>query len=188
MRYMLKYSIACLLFLLVLSSCRKEPNYDPVPEIEFRRVEQYLFEENNVKRDSLVLVIGFKDGDGNLGLSRDTASTDWQAPFNPGSAYHDNFVTTMYVKNPATSNFEPYPFPIPGFQFSGRFQRLSADDRPETLEGEIKYSINEITSDLFMLGPGAVIKFDVYIYDRNRPVPNKSNVVTTDEIILFQPM
>lgn len=189
---MLKYSIGCALMLLALSSCRKEPSYDVVPEIEFRRVEQYHFEANNVKRDSLVLVIGFKDGDGNLGLSNDTTSSDWRSPFNPGSIYHDNFVTTMYVKvkdpnNPDNDRFIPYPFPVPGFQFSGRFQRLSADERQEPLEGEIKYSINEITSDLYLLNPGAVIKFDVHIYDRNTPVPNKSNIVTTDEITLFQP-
>lgn len=187
---MLKYGMACLLLLLTLSSCRKEPVYDVVPEIEYRRVEQYHFEEFGVKRDSLVLVVGFKDGDGNLGLSSDTASSDWQAPFNPGSIYHDNFVTTMYVRvqdGAGGFRFEPYPFPVPGFQFSGRFQRLSADERPEPLEGEIKYTINEITSDLFLLGPGAVIKFDIHIYDRNSPVPNKSNVVTTEEITLFQP-
>ncbi|MDX5417882.1 MAG: hypothetical protein LPK09_01610 [Hymenobacteraceae bacterium] len=193
MRYMLKYSMACLFLLLALSSCRKEPVYDVVPEIEFRRVEQYVFESNNVKRDSLVLVVGFKDGDGNLGLSGDRESQDLQPPFNEGSVYYDNFHTVMYVRvadpNSASGfRFIPYPFPIPGFQFSGRFGRLSADERPEPLEGEIKYSINEINSAEFpLLKPGTVIKFDIYIYDRNTPVPNRSNIVTTDEIVLFQP-
>jgi hypothetical protein len=193
MRYMLKYSMASFFVLLALSSCRKEPVYDVVPEIEYKRVEQYYFESNNVKRDSLVLVISFKDGDGNLGLSSAPESPDLQAPFDEGSIYHDNFHTVMYIRvpdpgSPSGFRFDPYPFPIPGFQFTGRFGRLSADDRPEPLEGEIKYSINEINSAEFArLQPGTVLKFDIYIYDRTTPVPNKSNVVTTEEIVLFQP-
>ncbi|MCP2045212.1 hypothetical protein [Pontibacter sp. HSC-36F09] len=201
MRYMLKYGAACLLLLLALSSCRKEPVYDVVPEIEFRRVEQYHFVDTPFPqrpditslRDSIVLVIGFKDGDGNLGLSSNRESQDFQPPFNEGSEFEQNFHTVMYIKeedpnNPGSSRFVPYPFPVPGFQFSGRFQRLSADERPETLEGEIKYSINEINASEFpLLQPGTVIKFDIFIYDRTTPVPNRSNTVTTDEITLFQP-
>ncbi|WP_299708278.1 hypothetical protein [uncultured Pontibacter sp.] len=201
MRYMLKYGMACLLMLLAFSSCRKEPVYDVVPEIEYRRVEQYHFVDSGdplnpdkqVLRDSLVLVIGFKDGDGNLGLSTQRESPDLRPPFNEGSEYYNNFHTVMYVRvdDPFTSTgyrFEPYPFPLPGFQFSGRFQRLSSDERPEPLEGEIKYTINEINSGEFpLLQPGTVIKFDIYIYDRTTPVPHRSNIVTTEEITLFQP-
>lgn len=202
MRYMLKYGTACFLMLLAFSSCRKEPVYDVVPEIEFRRVEQYHFidnpEETNparqLRRDSLVLVIGFKDGDGNLGLADATQRPeDSASPFNEGSIYHNNFQTIMYIRvadpgSPTGFRFEPYPFPIPGFQFSGRFPRLSADERPEPLEGEIRYSINEINSAEFeRLRPGTVIKFDVFIYDRTTPVPNRSNTISTDEIVLFQP-
>jgi hypothetical protein len=202
MRYMLKYGTACFLMLLAFSSCRKEPVYDVVPEIEFRRVEQYYFIDNpqetnparQLRRDSLVLVVGFKDGDGNLGLSdASLRPEDSNSPFNEGSMYHNNFHTVMYIRvdDPGSSTgyrFEPYPFPIPGFQFTGRFPRLSADERPEPLEGEIKYSINEINSAEFaLLRPGTVIKFDIFIYDRTTPVPNRSNTVTTDEIVLFQP-
>jgi hypothetical protein len=200
MRNALKYSMGCLSLLLALSSCRKEPVYDVVPEIEFRRVEQYLLEEApfpsrpdlKLQYDSLVLVIGFKDGDGNLGLSNDTTSADWRAPFNPRSPYHDNFQTIMYyrVVDPGSSTgyrFVPYPFPDPSNQFSGRFQRLSSDDRPEPLEGEIKYGFKAFNSAEFeLLQPGTVIKFDIFIYDRTTPVPNRSNIVTTDEIVLFQ--
>lgn len=196
---MLKYSMAGFLMLLAFSSCRKEPVYDVVPEIEYRRVEQYHFAvpqpgnpNRQVLRDSLVLVIGFKDGDGNLGLNSTAESADLQPPFNRGSIYEDNFHTVMYVRAPDPSTggfrFDPYPFPIPGFQFSGRFGRLSSDDRPEPLEGEIKYTINEINSVEFpLLQPGTVIKFDIFIYDRTTPVPNRSNIVTTEEITLFQP-
>ena len=188
MKYMLKYSTILLLLLLAFSSCRKEPNFPDEPKIEFRRVEQFHFERNRLKTDSLVLVIHYEDGDGNLGLLPDTASTDWQPPFDRGSPYHKNFITKLYIRvpddqKPGQFRFVEYQFPVAGFDYSGRFQRLSADERSEPLEGEIKYSF-KVESDLFR--PGDVIKFDIFIYDRNRPVPNKSNVITTDEITLFQ--
>lgn len=200
MRNALKYSLGSLTLLLALSSCRKEPVYDVVPEIEFRRVEQYHLVETpfpsrpdiTLLRDSLVLVIGFKDGDGNLGLSNDRDSPDFQAPFNEGSLYEDNFRTIMYYRiddpaSPSGTRFVPYPFPNPNNQFSGRFQRLSSDDRPEPLEGEIKYGFKDINASEFpLLRPGTVIKFDIFIYDRTTPVPNRSNIVTTSEITLFQ--
>lgn len=199
MRNALKYGMACLSLLLALSSCRKEPVYDVVPEIEFRRVEQYLLEKTSPFRpdlklyyDSLVLVVGFKDGDGNLGLASEEGSQDLLPPFNEGSPYYDNFHTIMYyrVDDPSSSTgyrFVPYPFLDPSFQFTGRFQRLSSDDRPEPLEGEIKFGFADINSTEFLplLGPGTVIKFDIFIYDRTTPVPNRSNIITTDEIVLF---
>ncbi|MDX5421000.1 MAG: hypothetical protein LPK07_09595 [Hymenobacteraceae bacterium] len=186
MKYLLKYSAALLLPMLVFSSCREEPNYPDEPSIEFRRVEQYHFEEFGIKRDSLILVIGFEDGDGNLGLSR-TDEADKQPPFNPGSPYYNNFITDLYIKrpvpgNPSDSTFVKYQFPVEGFDFSGRFPRLSSDERAETLEGEIRYSLN-MTSDIFR--PGDVIKFQIFIYDRTTPIPNKSNIVETTPIKLF---
>jgi len=188
MKYLLKYSAALLLPLLALSSCREEPNYPDEPRIEFRRVEQFHFQENGIQRDSLVLVVGFEDGDGNLGLTRsnDPNHADRQAPFDQ-PPYNNNFITDLYVKRPVApgsldSTFVKYQFPVAGFDFSGRFPRLSADERQEPLEGEIKYSLN-ITSDIFR--PGEVIKFDIFIYDRTTPLPNKSNVVETRPVKLF---
>ncbi|WP_299823322.1 hypothetical protein [uncultured Pontibacter sp.] len=186
MRYLLKYGAALSFLALTLSSCREEPTYPNEPEIEFNRVEQFHFEEFGIKRDSLVLVIGYQDGDGNLGLSR-TGETDKQPPFNPGSPYFNNFITELFIKKPVAigssdSVFVKYVFPVEGFDFSGRFPRLSPDERIEPLEGEIKYSLN-ITSDLFR--EGEIVKFNIFIYDRTTPTPNKSNIIETRPIKLF---
>ncbi|WP_187264706.1 hypothetical protein [Pontibacter beigongshangensis] len=185
MKYLFKYSTMLVLLLVLFSACRKEPVYDVVPHIEFKRVEKFTFEENRLKRDEISIVIGFQDGDGNLGLSR-TADIDKQPPFDFGSPYYNNFMTKLYIRRLQPNGefrFEEYIFPVQGFDFSGRFPRLSTDDRTEPLEGEIKYTLN-ITSDLFNVGD--VIKFDVFIYDRTLPVPHRSNTVTTSEITLFQ--
>lgn len=184
---MLKYSALLLLLVLVLGSCRKEPHYPNTPEIEFKRIEQvHLPEEFGIRRDEISIVIGFRDGDGNLGLSA-RATADTTAPFNEGSQFYNNFVVNLLIRqqNPAGDyTFVPYEFPVEGFDLSGRFPRISNDERQEPLEGEIKYTMREeFTSDLF--NPGDVIKFEVFIYDRNLPIPNKSNVVMTDEVTLF---
>lgn len=186
MRYLLKYGAGLSVLALALSSCREEPNYPIEPEIEFKRVEQFHFEEFGIKRDSLVLVVGYQDGDGNLGLSR-TSEEDKQPPFNPGSPYFNNFITELFIKQPVAvgspdSAFVRYVFPIEGFDFSGRFPRLSSDERIEPLEGDIKYSLN-ITSDLFK--EGDIIKFNIFIYDRSLPTPNRSNIIETRPIKLF---
>lgn len=185
MHYILKYSTPLLLIILLFSSCRKEPKYGDAPEIEFKGIEQYTYPASGVLTDSLVLVIGFRDGNGNLGLNPLTqgkTEVDDQPPFNDGSPYQNNFIVRLLIKN-AQGQFEEYQFPVAGFDKSGRFPRISNDDREEPLEGNIKYSIL-LTEDLF--DPGDVLKFEVFIYDRTLPTPLKSNVVTTSEVTLFQ--
>lgn len=187
MNNMLKYSLACLLMLLAFTSCRKEPNYPVEPEIEFRRIEKFTHEPNGIKTDTLTFVIGYKDGDGNLGLrpydSRPgAADPDSKAPFNFGSPFYNNFYLKFYeqVKQPDGSlTFEPFRG---GFELQQRFPRISTDERVEPLEGEIrfKYVITELEVD-----PGTVLRFEAYIYDRQLPVPNKSNVVVSEPITLL---
>lgn len=178
MKYLLRYSLALLSPVLLLSSCRKEPNYPDTPEIEFRRVEQVTEKENGILHDDLTLVIGYKDGDGNLGLSKtDTTSGDFDPPFDLKSPYFNNFFADLQVKR--GDKYVPY-FENSALNFNGRFPRLSADGRTEALEGEIKYTISSFYSDVF--DAADTIRFEIYIYDRAQ---NKSNTVYTDDIVLF---
>ncbi|MEJ8803996.1 hypothetical protein [Pontibacter sp. H249] len=199
MKYLLKYSTSLLLLLLVLSSCRKEPSYPDTPEIEFLRVEtEYRKEVNDSNQETgittaiLTMIVGYQDGNGDLGLrpldnTPNTSDPDSQAPFQPGSIYENNFIAELFIKrpvpgNPTDSAFVKYELPVAGFDFSGRFRRLTSDDRTEPLEGEIRYTLSSITSEFFK--PGDIIKFQIYIYDRNLPVPNRSNIVETTPIKL----
>ncbi|WP_347158621.1 hypothetical protein [Pontibacter chitinilyticus] len=178
MKYLLKYSLALLAPVLLFSACRKEPNYPDTPEIEFRRVEQTTELNNGIQHDDLTLVIGYKDGDGNLGLSKtDSSSGDFDPPFDVKSPYFNNFFADLQVKRGNT--YVPY-FENTALNFNGRFPRLSADGRTEALEGEIRYTISSFYSDVF--DANDTIRFEIYIYDRSL---NKSNIVYTNDIVLF---
>jgi hypothetical protein len=177
----------------MFSSCRKEPNYPDTPEIAFERVEVNNTTELGVTTANMTIVVSYRDGDGNLGLrpldnKQNSADPDSQAPFNPGSPYQNNFITELFIKRPVPgsqtdSAFVKYEFPVQGFDFSGRFRRLTNDNRKEPLEGEIRYSLSSITNEFFKKGD--IIKFRIFIYDRNTPIPNKSNIVETRPIKLF---
>jgi len=187
MHHIVKYSFGFLLSALLFSSCRKEPQYGDAPEIEFKRIEKYSYIDEGVRHDSLVFVVAYKDGDGNLGLrpyeaNASTTDPDSQPPFEFGSPYHNNFILTFYegIEQPDGSlEFEPY---LGGFKLTERFQRISTDEREEPLEGEIKYYY-VFTEDL--IDDNTVFKFEAQIFDRETPVPNSSNLTTSEPVVLF---
>lgn len=182
MNYLLKYSTGLLLLVLLVSGCREEPNYPKEPEITFERIDQYTYTKNRITFDSLVLVVNFQDGDGNLGLRRSptgSSDPDFQPPFDQSSPYFNNFFANLQVKR--GNIYVPYPFPVESLNLHGRFPRLSLDDKDETLEGEIKYTLTNFSNDIF--DPRDTVRFEIFIYDR---ALNKSNVVYSDDIVLFQ--
>ena len=192
MRYLLKYGAALSFMAIAFSSCREEPNYPDAPEIEFERVDVNYTKEFGITTANMTIVVGYQDGNGDLGLrplvtTPGSSDPDSQAPFNAGSPYQNNFIAELFIKkpvqgSPGDSAFVKYQLPVEGFNFSGRFQRLTNDERAEPLEGEIRYTLNSITDEFF--NPGDIIKFQIYIYDRNLPVPNKSNIIETRPIKL----
>ncbi|ARS37718.1 hypothetical protein CA264_04365 [Pontibacter actiniarum] len=175
---MLKYGALLLVVALIAAGCREEPNYSDVPEITFDRVEQYTFTKNKVTFDSLVIAVDYQDGDGNLGLSRGEGGSqsgpDFEPPFNPGSQYFDNFIVNLQVKRDGEYVNSPV-------NFNGRFPRLSSDEKEEALEGEIRYTITSFTTESYPFRD--TVRFEVFIYDR---ALNKSNVVYTDDVVLYQ--
>ncbi len=64
---------------LTMSACFNEPNYPDTPEIDFKGLFKYSLNAGTgvgkSKRDSVVITIGFKDGDGDLGVDNPTEST-----------------------------------------------------------------------------------------------------------------
>ena len=182
MKHLLKYSLALVLFTFLVSSCREEPNYPPEPSITFDRIDQYTYTKNRITFDSLVVVVDFQDGDGNLGLRRspvNESDPDFQPPFDQSSPYFNNFIANLQVKR--GDIYVPYPFPVSSLNLNGRFPRLSPDDKNEALEGEIKYTLTNFSNDIF--DPRDTVRFEIFIYDR---AMNKSNIVYSDDIVLFQ--
>ncbi len=162
-----------------LGGCHNPPEFPNEPTISYKNVEQYHFTEAGRPQDSLRIIIGFEDGDGDLGLTSD----DNQPPFNPASGttpqgeYFYNYFVTMYIKQ--NGQFQLFQFPNAG-GLNSRFFPLAPDGRVGPLEGDLKYTI-KMDSKNFAIGD--VVKFDVYIVDKKL---NKSNRITTREITLFQ--
>ncbi len=166
------------LFFLILTaffSCQKPPEYDNVPHIEFKNVEKYSSLENNVKKDSLVIVTRFEDGDGDLGLSEEMAKSE---PYNQGDN-NINYFINIYIKKNGT--FELLNLP---FSFNGRFFPLAPDGRVGPIEGDLKYGGIVIRANNPLVKPGDVLRFVVYIRDR---ALNTSNTITTSEVTVFTP-
>ncbi len=78
---MRSFSYLIILFLMVLASCVKPPDYSVVPRIEFVSVNKTDF--NEMDPDSLSVVIYFEDGDGDLG-SEDSVNMFWEDSRVPG--------------------------------------------------------------------------------------------------------
>lgn len=158
-------------------SCQKPPKYDNRPNIDFKDVEIYSSLENGVKKDSLILVTRFEDGDGDLGLSNADVLTP---PFNqPNTTNGLNYFVDILIKKNGV--FQTLTLPA-GFSFNGRFPRLSPDGRIGPIEGDLRYSI-VIRNNNPLVKAGDVLKFRVYIKDR---ALNQSNIEESDEVTVFK--
>lgn len=166
------------LFILVsilIFSCQRPPKYDNVPHIEFVNIERYPSLENNIQKDSLVIVTRFEDGDGDLGLTNEMAN---QEPYNQGDNNFNYFINIYIKKNNA---FELLNLP---FSFNGRFFPLAPDGRIGPIEGDLKFGGVVVRANNPLVKPGDVLRFTVFIRDR---ALNKSNTITTSEITMFTP-
>ena len=68
MKNTLLYQSALVLgFLVTAYGCNKPPEYPIEPKIEFKDIESYPVFTQGAKKDSLIIVTRFEDGDGDLG-------------------------------------------------------------------------------------------------------------------------
>ncbi|WP_192820662.1 hypothetical protein [Rufibacter sp. LB8] len=167
---------------LGIGSCTQDPEFPDVPSLTFREVEQSVITiPNQGIAESLILVLRFQDGNGDLGLSSDRSRfpQDFAGDFADNMAYHFNIVVKTYKKNTA-GDFLPLVFQTVPVSYSGRFPRVSTEDREEPLEGDIRYTLNFVkaTTGNF-IKRGDVLRFEVFIYDRSK---NKSNTVMSPDV------
>ena len=157
--------IIVMLMLLFSAGCMKKESFPDTPQIGLNGF-QLVFDTSLYAKKG-VLSVTFQDGDGNLGLSeRDTLS-----PYDKSGPYYYNFVITYFEKQNGV--FKTVTLDPP---FSGRLPLLSPNYPNKAIKGVIV--------DTLPMNPAPVfdtVKFEVFLYDR---ALNKSNVVTTPEIIL----
>ncbi|GAB2538017.1 hypothetical protein GCM10027189_20690 [Rufibacter soli] len=165
-----------------LTACYNKPDFESTPNLIFRGLEQHtLRTSTNITYDSLILVVRFQDGDGDLGLSETEFPDDIKGQFAPGQAYFHNIFVNVYKKVNGKFlqlqvNGVPYALP-------GRFPRVSIDGRDEPLEGDIRYSLDRIYENRnSLIQRGDTLRFETRIVDR---ALHASPTVTSSEVIVF---
>ena len=160
---------------LTLSACFNEPNYPDQPEIDFRAVDHYTIEATRgvgkTKRDSVVITIGFKDGDGNLGNN---------LPLTKGDS-------ARYASNGGWGNYQIRTFRLINKQYVELklsenstlvFPNLTKDKPKQPIEGTLEFNQIFQYGDSYQVYP---TKFKIKIRDRDL---NESNEIETDTLNL----
>ncbi|MCD8540187.1 MAG: hypothetical protein LRY55_10755 [Leadbetterella sp.] len=153
-----------------LGSCFNVPDYPDAPEIEFADIASILRvdELTGGYKDSVVISVKFRDGDGDLGYVQ--REIDSLARAGGGQ----NFLVRQFRRvNGRYVAYEPLE------SQSGYFHRLSGD-KPGPIEGTIHYSGIQVYHSFYPYAKDTV-KFEIYIRDR---AGNISNTIMTDSVVL----
>ncbi|WP_461125480.1 hypothetical protein [Spirosoma aerophilum] len=158
---------------LALSSCFNEPNYSDTPAIDYKGMFKYTIEAGRGvgkgKRDSVVITIGFKDGDGNIGNSIPLAKTD-SALYQSNGRWGSYRIRTFRFIN---RKYEEIILPVNNTLY---IPDLTKGKPKGAIEGSLDFNQIFQYGTSFKLYP---TKFQVEIRDRSL---NTSNIVETDSI------
>ncbi len=146
----------------LLSSCVKEKKFPAEPSIEFLYYEAFT-------SDSADCVIAFKDGDGDIGIMADDATTpnDYKLKY----LYKDptDGVFKPFDEYPATPAMDTlfYSYRVPNLTPDGQYKALDGEIRAKLRAAPIYYPLHTI------------VKFEITLRDRAGHISNK---VMTNEI------
>ena len=164
-----------LLVSLVISSCFQEPTYSNIPQIKFKGFSRYALQAGSgvgqQKRDSLVITIGFIDGDGDLGNNLPIDSLE-VARYRQAGGWGNYKITTLRLEN---GQYRPLPT---GENTTLFFPRLSREGRTGPIEGDLELEQVYSSGNRFITYP---TKYLIQIRDR---ALNISNEIETDTIHL----
>ncbi len=179
------YKAAIALFIVGLSgfsSCGilDGPNFSNTPSISFDRFDikrNHTDKKLGNRVDSITIIINFKDGDGDLGLTS-TDRTDnpefqqFLADGTPNRYWYNYFVRVFRKTKGEFAEFFPNP------SFSGAFPPLKPDGKPGPIEGDLEYGLS---FPLFSSPANDTLQFEIQIADKKK---NESNIIRTPEIII----
>lgn len=176
------FVIALFVTVLGLGSCEiiKGPNFSNTPKISFKEFKvwrNYIESKLGNRVDSVVIVINFEDGDGDLGLTSEDRDTNpiykqFKADGTPNK-YWNNYFAKAFRK--VNGTFVEASSEV---QFSGAFPPLKPDGKPGPIEGELEYGL------YFPLSESPVndtLLFEVQIVDK---ALNESNIIRTGEVVI----
>lgn len=159
---------------MALGSCQPSTDYGEAPTITFKDYEK-------LGNDSAIrLTIGYKDGDGDLGLKKDQT----EPPFDSGSRYYNNLFIKYYEQfNGEFRQTEADPLrdtDTIGYYY--RIPYITPDSRNKSIEGEITTTIEEIQIASVSFpnrNYDGQIRFEIKIVDREL---RESNTVSSPPI------
>ncbi len=158
---------------LALSSCFNEPNYSNTPAIEYKGIFRYPIEAGKGvgkgKRDSVVITLGFKDGDGNIGNSLPLPKADSLQYVSNGNWGSYRIRTFRFINN----KFQEETFKINQNLF---IPDLTKGKPKGAIEGSLDFNQLFLYGTSYQLYP---TKFQIEIRDRSL---NVSNTIETDTV------
>lgn len=164
-----------LLISFITSSCFQEPVYPKIPQIKFKEFSRYTLQAGSgvgqSKRDSLVINIGFTDGDGDLGSVLPVDSLE-VARYRQAGGWGNYKIITLRLKD---GQYQPLPT---GENTTLFFPRLSQEGKSGPIEGDLELEQIYPYGNRFTIIP---TKYRIQIRDR---ALNVSNEIETDTIHL----
>ncbi|NNF35546.1 MAG: hypothetical protein HKN68_15680 [Saprospiraceae bacterium] len=155
--------VTSLLVIMILGSCVTSPDYPIEPQIEFIGFSKSELEQGSLNNDSLIMVISFTDGDGDLGSPPETAEKNLFVVDNRTGEIYNSFKT-------------------PEIPEEGVGNGVSGEIRVLMFTTCCIFPDNIPPCESPDLYPSNEISFDVHIVDR---AGNESNIITTPLITLL---
>lgn len=159
----------------IASSCFIEPSYPNSPKITFKGFSRYGLEAGSSvgqpKRDSLVITIGFEDGDGDLGYNLPIDSSA-SARYKQAGGWGNYKIRIFRFENNKFTELSPGEN---GFLI---FPPLSREGKKGPIEGNLELRQIYPYSTKYKNDP---VKFRIQIRDR---ALNLSNEIETDTLIV----
>lgn len=178
-----------ILLIVSLSSlviaCTGEPDFSFTPEIGFNSIQVITTSSPDIlgnisKRDSVIISVDFKDGDGDLGFSEEDYKALVKKTGDSVKTIDVNIFVAKNGKFVKSSPSEKIGGNLKGFRFK-------QGTKPGAIEGVIDYSTSFGYSNYDKIpgltGKSDTVKFSVQIIDR---ALNKSNITETSPIILYK--
>ena len=127
-----------------------------------------------------MIVIKFRDGDGDLGLTSEDRNNPPYQLLNPDGTpnrYYYNYFVQVFRKTKGVFNEINFDFPYCSFL------PLRTDGKTGPIEGDLEYGVAPfyLNSPLFPQPANDTLKFRIQIIDR---ALNESNIIETDEVII----
>lgn len=154
--------------MLLLQNCSTENSpYSKIPAITLNKVEQLKL----ANKDSVIdIIIGYTDGDGNIGLDLD----DTTAPYNYGSKYFYNLYVNVYRVDNGIATKIPIPLTTDTVNFNDRITNITPTGKSKSISGEIRFSLNAKPY------PGIFPDSMFYTFQIIDRALNESNIVKTN--------